>query len=174
MIKAKREENACFCMFCSSKAYFFFPRWCWLHRRLSVYPCVHADTHMHLPCSSHAFISLGLVCLHFCSSSLFRFFCLLRRLFSLCPFCSAPGESSSPVQNFLSVWSDSPSVLLHPQATLHLSSQPFYMPSNFFPRLKSAPCSIGQSALKPVVLLLEDNYQTLPLKLKIPLIRTCY
>lgn len=82
------------------------PRWCLVHRRLSVYPGACADTYF--LCSSLAFVSLGLICLRFCSSRfyffLFFFFLLCLLKSPLCPFYPAPGESFWPVQNILSLF----------------------------------------------------------------------
>lgn len=79
-------------------------------------------------------ICLFFTCIPYLRTPLFTFLlfsllsvpCILRSMVYLCPPCSAPGESSWPVLNILSVFDlMAPSVLCHPQAILHLSSLPF-------------------------------------------------
>lgn len=79
-------------------------------------------------------ICLFFTCIPYLRTPLFKFLlfsllsglCILRSMVSLCPPCSAPGESSWPVLNVLSVFDlVAPSVLCHPEAILRLSSLPF-------------------------------------------------
>lgn len=142
------------------------PPRCWLHRSLNVYQCVCTDKQ--LPCS-YAFISLGLVCLHFCSSSLFNFLFPQKSIFSLSFLFCYRGILLGSLKHFVCFWSDDPFCL-----PAFLGKFTFHFSALLYTRLKGALCAIRQSVLKPEVLLLGDTYQILPLNIKMPLIKTLY
>lgn len=76
--------------------------------------CVCTHTHTHTSFSSRVFISLGLVCLQFCSSNIFLF-----GLFALLKVCFLSTLSlllQASLEHFVSVWSGGPSC---PLASLH-------------------------------------------------------
>lgn len=99
----------------------FSQRWCLVHRRLSVYPGACADTY-----SSLASISLGLICLHFCSSSLFPlyfFFPPLSPQKSSLSFLSCSrGMLLASSEHFVPAWSHGP---FCPPASMGTSTSQF-------------------------------------------------
>lgn len=124
-------------------------------------------------CSSLAFLILELLCLSFCSSHFFLVFVSSEVWFlSVLPVLL----QGNPLGQFWTfclylIWWPLLSYVIQRQFYVSVLC-PSYMLSSFW--LKGAPDWIGQSGLKPEVLLTEDIYQTLPPNIQISLIRTCY